>query len=244
MFKLIQVEFMKLKRKKFIILILISAFTMPLISVLYYLGGGPIRNFSGFSIWGALSYTEWIILPFILGIVSTMILFDDRQNDTLKQIWIAPVSKSKYLFSKLLILILFSVLYMFLTAVSTIGGGVLIGFKDINNITLGFLFKKSMQIGILTPLAILPIIVLEIASKNNYIFPICATIVYVFLGFILIGFTMEYHPLSIVTAMIIHDIPTVETKEAINLRNCYINFTGLSVISFVLSVILLKKQDY
>ena len=70
MLKLIQVEFLKLRRRKFIWLMLLAALFMPLAAVFYFTsvkgtGLEPIEFYK----WTAFSYTPWIILPVVLGML-------------------------------------------------------------------------------------------------------------------------------------------------------------------------------
>lgn len=101
MLRLIQAEFLKLRRKKFIVLMLLSALFMPLLAVFYFRSADktviePLQFYK----WTTFSYTAWIILPVVLGLVSTMLMYDENQNDMLKQLWIIPISKTGYFFSK------------------------------------------------------------------------------------------------------------------------------------------------
>ena len=96
MLKLIQVEFLKLRRRKFIWLMLLAALFMPLAAVFYFssvkgTGVDPIMFYK----WTAFSYTPWIILPVVLGMLCTMLMYNENQYDMLKQLWIvAPVSSA------------------------------------------------------------------------------------------------------------------------------------------------------
>lgn len=89
MLKLIQVEFLKLRRRKFIWLMLLAALFMPLAAVFYFAnikgtGVEPIEFYK----WTAFSYTPWIILPVVLGMLCTMLMYNENQYDILKQLWI------------------------------------------------------------------------------------------------------------------------------------------------------------
>ena len=93
MLRLIQAEFLKLRRKKFIVLMLLSALFMPLLAVFYFRSADktviePLQFYK----WTTFSYTAWIILPVVLGLVSTMLMYDENQNDMLKQLWNGIVS--------------------------------------------------------------------------------------------------------------------------------------------------------
>lgn len=69
MLRLIQAEFLKLRRKKFIVLMLLSALFMPLLAVFYFRSADktviePLQFYK----WTTFSYTAWIILPVVLGL--------------------------------------------------------------------------------------------------------------------------------------------------------------------------------
>ena len=113
MLKLIQVEFLKLRRRKFIWLMLLAALFMPLAAVFYFAsvkgtGVEPIEFYK----WTAFSYTPWIILPVVLGMLCTMLMYNENQYDMLKQLWIVPVNKMAYFFSKFAVVLVYSVCFM------------------------------------------------------------------------------------------------------------------------------------
>ena len=58
-----------------------------------------------------------------------------------------------------------------------------------------------MEISLLTAFAVLPILAAAAAQKG-YILPVCLTLVYTFLGFILLMVNMYLHPLSSMTAIV------------------------------------------
>ncbi|HBL5294329.1 TPA: ABC transporter permease, partial [Clostridioides difficile] len=106
MLKLIQTEFLKLRRRKLIWLMLLSALIMPFFALLYFnyfgkTGVEPIKFYK----WSAFGYTLWIILPVVLGIFCTMLIHEENQYDMLKQLWIVPISKMGYFFSKFFVVL-------------------------------------------------------------------------------------------------------------------------------------------
>ena len=63
---------------------LLSALFMPLLAVFYFRSADktviePLQFYK----WTTFSYTAWIILPVVLGLVSTMLMYDENQNDML-----------------------------------------------------------------------------------------------------------------------------------------------------------------
>ena len=129
MLKLIQVEFLKLRRRKFIWLMLLAALFMPLAAVFYFAnikgtGVEPIEFYK----WTAFSYTPWIILPVVLGMLCTMLMYNENQYDILKQLWIVPVNKVAYFFSKFVVVLTYSICFMLIIAAASILTGVLPGY--------------------------------------------------------------------------------------------------------------------
>ena len=121
MLKLIQVEFLKLRRRKLIWIMLLAAFVMPFFALLYFnyfgkTGVDPMLFYK----WSAFGYTSFIILPFILGILCTILMHDENRYDMMKQLWIVPVSKMGYFFSKFVIVLVYAICFMLITAVASV----------------------------------------------------------------------------------------------------------------------------
>ena len=74
-----------------------------------------------------------------------------------------------------------------------------------------------MEIGVLTAFAMLPVLAVA-ASQKGYILPVCVTLIYTFLGFILLMVNMYLHPLSSMTVIVMGDVPgVVLTQERNNM---------------------------
>ena len=219
---LVQTEFLKLRRKKFVWLMLLAALFMPLVAIFYFgasstAGITPMQFYK----WTALSYTPWIILPLVLGMLCTMLMYDENQNDMLKQLWIVPVSKMGYFFSKFTVVLVYSLCFMLLTAFSSILAGVVPGMIAFTSDSVSFLFIKCLEIGILSPFAMIPVLAVA-ASQKGYILPVCVTIVYTFLGFILLMVNMYVHPLSSMTAIIMRNIQGVVMNEPVHIGKAFL----------------------
>ena len=144
MLKLIQVEFLKLRRRKFIWLMLLAALFMPLAAVFYFssvkgTGVDPIMFYK----WTAFSYTPWIILPVVLGMLCTMLMYNENQYDMLKQLWIVPVNKMAYFFSKFAVVLVYSICFMLVTATASILTGILSGYIPLT-VKVSFIFCGSV----------------------------------------------------------------------------------------------------
>ena len=147
MLKLIQTEFLKLRRRKFILLMLLAALLMPFLAIFYFrdireTGIDTIQFYK----WTAFSYTPWIILPVVLGVFSTMLMYDEHQNDMLKQLWIVPISKTKYFFSKFIVVLSYSICFMLLTAGLSVIFGTLPGYITFEWSSFCYLLKNVWKL--------------------------------------------------------------------------------------------------
>ena len=202
MLNLIQTEFLKLRRKKLIWVMLLVALIMPFFAYLYfsYLGQTNVDPMAFYK-WSAFGITLFILLPFVLGTLCITLIHDENQYDMLKQLWIVPVSKMGYFFSKFIVVLIYSIVFMLISAVATVLFSVLPGFVAFEWQSVGFLAERCLEIGVLTAFAVMPILALA-ASKKGYIFPVCMTLLYVFLGFFITSISMYLHPVSSISVII------------------------------------------
>lgn len=218
--KLIQIEFLKLCRRKFVWLMLLSAFFMPLLALVAFrneTGIEPIRFYN----WTVFSHTSWIILPVVLGMLCTMLIYDENQYHLLGQLWIVPVSKMRYFFSKFVVILIYSICFMLITAASSVTLGVLADFITFEWEITFLILKKCLETGILTAFAMLPVLTVA-AVQEGYILPVCTTLIYVFSGFIFLMVNMYLHPLSSVAVIIDHDIPGVVFRQAVSMKSAFL----------------------
>ncbi len=244
MLDLIQTEFLKLRRKRLIWLMLLATFIMPFFATLYfrYLGKTDVSPMDFFR-WSAFGYTLFIILPFVLGMFCIMLMHNEKQNDILKQLWIVPVNKVGYFFSKFFVIMVYSILFMLINAIVSALFSVISGCVAYSLESILYLFEKCLEIGLLTSLAMLPILSIAAIAKG-YILPICVTLIYAFSGFILMGINEYLHPLTSVAVIIMRngDVPGVTFTQAINLPLAFLCICGWGVVSVLFAVISLKKK--
>lgn len=244
MLNLIQTEFLKLRRKKLIWFMSLAALVMPFFAMLYfgYLGKTDVPPIQFYK-WSAFGYTLFIILPFVLGMLGTMLMHNEKQNDIQKQLWVIPVNKIGYLFSKFFVIIMYSVLFMLINAVASALFSVLSGSVAFSLGSILYLFEKCLEIGLLTSFAMLPILAIASMAKG-YILPICITLIYAFLGFILMGINEYLHPLTSVAVIIMRngDMPGVTFTQAINLPAAFLCIGIWDAVAVLLAVISLRKK--
>ena len=198
---------------------LLAALIMPFFAYLYYsyLGQTNVDPMAFYK-WSALGFTPLMILPFVLGTLCTVLMHDENRYDMLKQLWIVPVSKMGYFFSKFAVVLLYSLGFMLITAVASILFSVLPGLLPMNWKNILFLFQTCLVIAVLSALAILPIMAIAVSQKG-YILPVCMTLVYIFLGFFITPMNMYLHPISSISAFIASSgkIPGLTFTQEINL---------------------------
>jgi len=239
--KLIHIEFLKLRRRKLVWLMLLAALFMPVLGVFYFTDMGKVIEAMTFYKWAAFSYTQWIILPVVLGILCTMLMYEENRNDTLAQLWIVPISKLKLFISKLAIILIYSLSFMAITAIISLLCAVSIGCAKFSLDSSLFLFGKCLEVGILAAFSMLPILAVATAGKG-YILPICMALIYAFLGFILLMINMYLHPLSSMSAIVSRDIPGVVLNQALNIPVAFLCIALWGVASVIFANTALKAR--
>ncbi|OBR93510.1 ABC-2 family transporter protein [Clostridium ragsdalei P11] len=244
MLKLIQIEFLKLRCRKFVWIMMLSALIMPFLAFLlskyvWKTGVEPIQFYK----WSAFGYTSFIILPVVLGMLCTILMREENQYDMLKQLWIVTVSKMGYLFSKFFVVLIYSICFMLITAVTSVVFSVVPGYVAFEWGSVLYLLEKCLEYGVLTAFVMLPILAIAAAQKG-YILPVCITLVYAFSGFILMTVNMYLHPLSSMEVIIMRngDIPGVAFTQAINIPLAFLCICVWDIISVLLANITLGRR--
>ena len=180
MLKLVKCEFWKLKRKKFIPLVILSAFLFPV--PLTYLITTPSMMerytdkadaFDGlFNM--ALGYGIQFLLPCIIGIIAAMLFFMERDNDTFKNLRTIPVTSTQMVLAKVLVLFLFGVIFCVASTIATI----LCGFGTLEVYGIGYKLFLAVETGLYITAGTLPLIVLVVFFSKTYVFSILLCVFY------------------------------------------------------------------
>ncbi len=244
MLKLIETEFLKIRRRKLVWLMLLAAFIMPFMAFLLFkyrgdIGVDPILFYK----WSAFGYTLFIILPVILGIFCTMLIHEEKQNGVLKQLWIVPVSKLAYLFSKFSVVVLYSISFMLITAIASILFSVLPGYVVFDWESVLYLLERCLEIGVLTAFAMLPVLAIA-ASRKGYILPVCVSLVYAFCGFIFMSLNMYLLPLTSMAVIVMRnkDIPGIAFSQPVNISLAFLCICIWNIAAVLLAKIALREK--
>ena len=127
-------EFQKLKRKKFIRLTIGAAVLFSVVLTLLMARDSQTFDqlFRAVFILG-----ELLFLPCVLGVIATMLFLMERDNDTLKNLLVIPVSKGRILFAKLFVLLTLSVIYSVAGLGASLLGGLIVGSVSLVPLRLG-----------------------------------------------------------------------------------------------------------
>lgn len=180
MLKLIRCEFWKLKRKKFIPLVVLAAFMFPL--PLTYLMTTPAMTerytdkadaFDGlFNM--VLGYGIQFLLPCIIGVIAAMLFFMERDNDTFKSTCTIPITSTKMVIAKIFVLFLFGIIFCAASTAAT----VLCGAVTLEVNGLAYKLWLSVETGIFITAGTLPLVVLVVFFSKTYIFSILLCVFY------------------------------------------------------------------
>lgn len=181
MLKLIRCEFWKLKRKRFISLVILAAFLFPL--PLTYLMATPrilarytdnADAFDGlFNM--VLGYGIQFLLPCVIGVIAAMLFFMERDNDTFKSLRTVPVTSSQMILAKIIVLFLFGIVFCVASTIATALCGMVTAF-EVN----GLVYKLwlAIETGVFITAGTLPLIVLVVFFSKTYVFSILLCVFY------------------------------------------------------------------
>jgi hypothetical protein len=239
--ELVFCEFLKLKRRKFIILTIFAAILFPIPMTIF-----AARSNLGFN-WLYLNtgvFGYFLLLPTVLGILSSILFYTEKANGTQKNISTVPVSPASLIIAKVITVLIFSVVYSLATNGATLIGGLIIGNVDhfANRLFMGIL------ISLMVAISILPIIAIVSLSKKGYVFSIIISFVYASASFAFV-FAMS-NVLSPLSAVFRWALPHMTTGPTYGLDDWFLSSPACigvliitAIASLSLSIILTKKQE-
>lgn len=210
----------------------LASIAVPAIALYYF---STHRNFlsdMGLYKMAVFSFNIFLILPALTGIFSAMTIYDERENDVLKQLWIVPIRRSSFLFGKWFISLAFSLAFMLVAELFTISLGLLFQLLTFDLQLTGFIFWKGIEAATVLSLSNLPVLALALSSKG-YLLPCCAAIVYAFCGFIFASTSPYIVPSASAIFFIEHNLPNVHFSQPYrpaSILLCFIVWITLSVI--------------
>ena len=118
MLNVVRVEFSKLRRWKLLRVLPLLSLVLPAITFSYFATHPDYLTDMGLYKQALFSFNIFLILPAILGVLASMLVYNEQRCDVLKQLWIIPVSKGGYLFAKWVVVLTGSLAFMMLAALA------------------------------------------------------------------------------------------------------------------------------
>ena len=182
MLKLIQCEFIKLKRKPFVFISLLSSVLMPLAYAFFLSDEKTSVDAVNGMMSSLFQLSAYLILMPVLVILASHLLFEELDYDTLKNLLTVPVNRTKLVFCKMLVLFLFAIGFMAVGGVVNFVVLLLQGWKPIGFWTLFFV---GLEEGLIMWVGALPCILMVILLNKNYIVSVVLTFFYTMINYIL-----------------------------------------------------------
>lgn len=180
MLELISCEMTKMKRKKFVPFVILSAWMFPPpLAVLmmtpdmrtrYDTRSELFEDFYQF----VLGYGVELLLPCVLGMIAAMLFFMERDNDTFKNLRVIPVTSTQMILAKIAVLFLFGLLFCLSSAVAAILCGLAIA--EVGG--LGYKLWLAVEMGLFITAGTLPLVTLVVFFSKTYVFSVLLCIFY------------------------------------------------------------------
>lgn len=202
--RLIKCEFKKIKRNYFIFFITIISMLFPIpVAILMMMRNIESRKEFDLIFGCMVTCGAAIVLPLMIGIFASMLFFIERENDTLKNWRVIPISIAKMFTAKIIVVFFLSFLYSLTAIIVTVLLGVIVGvtMEDIL-LRLGIIVITN----ILYLLGTFPILIVIVYLNKTFIFSVLLTVFYTFFNFA-IGFVLMSSK-SPIMKILINIIPT------------------------------------
>lgn len=221
-------ELQKLKRRKNILFVLSTAFLFPIpITALVIVNAYNMKNIFAMMV----MLGDCFMLPLALIFFSMIILGEETENDTLKNMYLIPVSARKIVLAKFMVLFLFAVCYSTVSMIVAFGIGMLVG--DISGIAFNFVI--NFLICDMMCFAILPFFAFVMNGKSNYVIEGISGFLFVTINFVFVG-TIVPMPTLATPFLPIASIYRLFLPEVAVARTTYVDNIVMPINKFLISI--------
>ena len=112
MLKLSKCEFLKLKRKPLVFISVFLSALLPLAYAIFLADANTDVDATNNMMSGLFQLSEYLLLMPLLVILASNLLFEELDNDTLKNLVTIPVNRTKLVLSKMMVLLIFAIGFM------------------------------------------------------------------------------------------------------------------------------------
>lgn len=181
MLKLIQCEYLKLKRKHFITLVIAAAFLFPAPLTAMFLLTPKIHEkyptptilFDG--MWqSVMGFGIQMLLPCILGVIAAILFFVERDNNTFKNLRTIPITITQMVIAKIILLFIFGIVFCLASTFASVLLGTI--FFEVSGVA--YKIWMSVLMGIMITAGTLPLVIVIVLFSRNYIFSVLLCVFY------------------------------------------------------------------
>lgn len=233
-------EFRKLKGSNILWICLTGCFLLPVMSL--FVGKSVTRpdgwmEYCTHSMWMSIL----LLWPCIFELMGTYIFTRERIENTYKNLFIIPVGRVSLVLSKLFVLLIVILGITFLSYILNIAG-IFIGVKLTLNEFLQGLGTYLLS-GLLTFIAMLPVMFIALMSKKGFLVSVCVTFIYAFISFIGIWSPMLSSVLPIISIFRICNITALSIEYSFPMSMNLICMAIIGLVSLIGIIYAAKKQE-
>jgi len=237
---IIRTELRKLKGSNILWICLAGCFLLPVMSLFV---GNSVSRPNGWVEYCTQSMWMSILLlwPCIFGLMGTYIFTRERIENTYKNLFIIPVGRVSLVLSKLFVLLIGILGITFLSYILNIAG-ILIGVKfNLNEFLQGM--ETYLLSGLLTFIAMLPVMFIALMSKKGFLVSVCVTFIYAFISFIGIWSPVLSSVLPIISILRICNITALSIEYSFPMAMNLICMAIIGLVSIIGIIYAAKKQE-
>lgn len=241
MLDLLICELQKLKGRKNILFVLSTALLFPIpITALVIVNSYNMKNIFAMLV----MLGDCFMLPLALIFFSMIILGEEIENDTLKNMYLIPVSARKMVWAKFMVLVLFAVCYSTISMTVACVIGMLAG--NISGIIYDFFI--NFLICCMMCFAILPFFAFAMERRSNYVIGGIVGFLFVVINFVFIGTIIPmpvpaapFLPIASIYRFFLPEVAVIRTIYVDNITMPVNVFLPSIAITTVLSVVMIER---
>ncbi|HWT73189.1 MAG TPA: ABC transporter permease [Mobilitalea sp.] len=240
MANIISTEFRKLKGSNILWICLAGCLILPVMSL--FVGKNVTRPYEWLEYCTQSMWMSILLLwPCIFGLIGTYIFTRERIENTYKNLFIIPVGRVSLVLSKLFVLLIVILGITFLSYILNIAG-IFIGVNfSLNKFMQGL--ETYLLSGLLTFVAMLPVMFITLMSKKGFLVSVCVTFIYAFISFIGIWSPMLSSVLPIISILRICNITALSIRYSFPMSVNIISMAIIGLVSLIGIIYAAKKQE-
>lgn len=254
----ISAELMKCKRGKMLLFFLVAVILYIACIFVALPSPGQISTISYLWLFYDSFSFIFLIHIMVLGLLSATMFSNEYRNNTIRQLITTPVSAAQFLFSKQAVIMMFSVLLMLSYSISVTLIATITQSMELTAFNISMIFIISIVDAVTICMALAPIFLIMVVSKQNYLFPVLAVFIYTVIsllpsmGMITISNKIMSYAFPLGSVAVVHNTlvyGAFSSELSVTMPSeswimCLICLCLYVILCSVLSVAVIKKQEH